>query len=50
MHARYSEAVNFLGRERTELSLILVRPAPGVSPAELTTRIQSKTARTRARS
>src|SRR5919198_2331535 len=26
MHTRYSEAVNFLGRERTQLSLIIPRP------------------------
>ena len=44
MHARYSEAVNFLGRERTELSFILARPAPGVSPKELTARIGARTA------
>lgn len=44
MHARYSEAVNFLGRERTELSFILARPAPGVSPNELTARIGAQTA------
>ena len=36
MHARYSEAVNFLGRERTELSFVIARPAPGVSAEELT--------------
>lgn len=44
MHARYSDAVNFLGRERTELSFVLARPAPGVSPKELTTRIGTRTA------
>jgi len=44
MHARYSEAVNFLGRERTELSFIIARPAPGVSPEELTARIGARTA------
>jgi putative ABC transport system permease protein len=43
MHARYSEAVNFLGRERTELSFIVARPSPGVSPEELTTRIEAQT-------
>src|SRR5215510_11652385 len=35
MHTRYSEAVNFVGRERTQLSFILVRPKPGVSPLSL---------------
>jgi len=44
MHARYSEAVNFLGRERTELSFIIARPAPGISPEELTARIGARTA------
>lgn len=44
MHARYSEAVNFLGRERTELSFIIARPVPGVSPQELTARIGTRTA------
>ena len=43
MHARYSEAVNFLGHERTELSFIITRAAPGLSPAELTARIQTQT-------
>jgi putative ABC transport system permease protein len=43
MHARYSEAVNFLGRERTELSFVIARPVPGISPKELTGRIQSRT-------
>jgi putative ABC transport system permease protein len=31
MHARYSEAVNFLGRERTQLSFVIARPDPGVT-------------------
>jgi putative ABC transport system permease protein len=43
MHARYSEAVNFLGRERTQLSFVLARPVPGVSPEELTARIGAST-------
>jgi putative ABC transport system permease protein len=43
MHARYSEAVNFLGRERTELSFVVARAAPGVTPEELTRRIQART-------
>src|SRR5499425_2107013 len=42
MHTRYSEAVNFVGRERTQLSFIIVRPAPGVTPQELTVRIQER--------
>jgi putative ABC transport system permease protein len=43
MHARYSEAVNFLGRERTQLSFVIARPMPGVSPEELTARIHRQT-------
>jgi putative ABC transport system permease protein len=43
MHTRYSEAINFLGRERTQLSFIIVRPEEGVSPSELTSRIHAKT-------
>jgi putative ABC transport system permease protein len=43
MHTRYSEAVNFLGRERTQLSFVIARPAPGVTPAELTARITAAT-------
>jgi len=39
MHARYSEAVNFLGQERTQLSFIIARPSPGVAPETLTARI-----------
>lgn len=43
MHARYSVAVNLLGRERTELSFVIARPAPGVSAKELTRRIAART-------
>jgi putative ABC transport system permease protein len=43
MHTRYSEAINFLGRERTQLSFVLARPQPGVSASELTARIQART-------
>ena len=43
MHTRYSEAINFLGRERTQLSFILARPQPGVSASELTARIHERT-------
>src|SRR5262245_17538105 len=44
MHARYSEAVNFLGRERTQLSFVIARPLPGVTPEELSARIHARTA------
>src|SRR5262245_36719419 len=43
MHARYSEAVTFLGRERTQLSFIIARAAPGVGLEELTRRIAAQT-------
>jgi len=43
MHARYSEAVNFIGRERTQLSFIIANPRPGTSPGELAARISAAT-------
>jgi putative ABC transport system permease protein len=43
MHTRYSQAVNFVGRERTQLSYVLVRPQPGVDPSELCRRIEAQT-------
>src|SRR6266487_1255623 len=43
MHTRYSEAVGFVGRERTQLSFLIARPAPGVTPKELTARIEKQT-------
>ena len=44
MHTRYSEAVNFLGRERTQLSFIIARPRPGTSPEKLAATISDATA------
>lgn len=43
MHARYSKAVTFQGRERSELSFVLAQPQPGVTPAELAGRITAAT-------
>jgi putative ABC transport system permease protein len=43
IHARYSEAVNFQGRERNQLSYVLVRGQEGVSPDELAQRITAET-------
>ena len=43
MHTRYSEAINFLGRERTQLSFIIARPDAGVSATALTSRIHERT-------
>jgi len=41
IHARYTEALNFQGRQRQQLSFVLARPRAGVSPdvlAEIITR------------
>jgi len=43
IHSRYSQAVNFVGRERTQLSYVLVRPRPGVGAEELCRRIEAQT-------
>ncbi|MBN9693361.1 MAG: FtsX-like permease family protein [Verrucomicrobia bacterium] len=43
IHARYTEAVNFLGRERSQMAYVLARPVAGVTPEELTRRIQDAT-------
>lgn len=43
IHARYSEAVNFLGRERSQMAFVLARPQAGVSAEELTRRINDST-------
>ena len=43
IHTRYSQAVNFVGRERTQLSYVLVRPQPGVNATELCRRIEAQT-------
>jgi putative ABC transport system permease protein len=43
IHARYSEAVNFLGRERSQLSFVLARADAGITPGELTRRITEAT-------
>lgn len=50
IHARYSEAIRFQGRERKQLSFVLVRPAGGTEARSLAERIQERTglrARTR---
>lgn len=43
IHARYSQAINFVGRERTQLSFVLVKSAPGANPQEVISRIQAQT-------
>jgi putative ABC transport system permease protein len=43
IHTRYSEAVNFIGRERTQLSYVLVRPQRGLNAEEVCRRIEAQT-------
>lgn len=43
IHSRYSSAVNFQGRERSQMSFVIARPAAGVTPQELTRRIGERT-------
>src|SRR5712664_3889487 len=43
IHTRYSQAVNFVGRERTQLSYVLAKSSPGVSAEEVTRRIEAQT-------
>src|SRR3989442_7725084 len=43
IHTRYSEAVNFVGHERTQLSYVLVRSQPGVNAEEVCPRIAAQT-------
>lgn len=43
IHARYSDAVNFQGRERSQMSFVVARPKAGVTPEELTRQITDQT-------
>jgi len=43
IHTRYSQAVNFVGRERTQLSYVIARSSSNVSPEEVTRRIEAQT-------
>lgn len=43
IHARYSEAVDFLGHERSQMAFVLARPIAGVTPKELAGRINAAT-------
>jgi putative ABC transport system permease protein len=43
MHACYSEAVNFIARERSQMSFVLVRAKAGITPLELARRITETT-------
>jgi len=42
-YTRYSQALNYVGRERKLLSFVLVKKVPGVGSEELTRRIESAT-------
>ncbi|HYS54332.1 MAG TPA: ABC transporter permease [Thermoanaerobaculia bacterium] len=43
MHARYSEAVQFQGQERKQLSYVLAKPTAGLTPEQLCSRIEKAT-------
>lgn len=43
MYTRYSQARNYVGRQRTEMSFVVAKAQPGVPVAELTKRIQQTT-------
>lgn len=43
VHARYNEALTFQGQQRKQLSYVLVRGRPGVSPEDLARRISEET-------
>jgi putative ABC transport system permease protein len=43
IHAKYSNALNFQGRERSQMSFVVARPSTGISPEELTRRIAEHT-------
>ncbi|HKO02413.1 MAG TPA: ABC transporter permease [Thermoanaerobaculia bacterium] len=43
MHARYSEAVQFQGQERKQLSYVLAKPLAGITPEQLCGRIEAAT-------
>src|SRR5215470_9073437 len=43
LHTRYSQALGFVGRERTFLSFVLAKPAAGVSLEEICRRIEAAT-------
>lgn len=42
-YTRYTQAVQFVGRERNQMSFVLARAVPGVSDAELNRRIRERT-------
>jgi putative ABC transport system permease protein len=43
LYTRYSQALTYIGRERNQMSFVLVHPKPGVDPSALTQRITAQT-------
>lgn len=43
IHARYSDAISFQGKQRLELSFVIARPQPGISPEKLARTIEVQT-------
>jgi ABC-type antimicrobial peptide transport system, permease component len=43
LYSRYSQAINYVGRERNQLSFILAKAAPGITDREACRRIESAT-------
>lgn len=43
LYSRYSQALGYVGRERNQMSFVLVHPKPGVEAATLTQRITAQT-------
>jgi putative ABC transport system permease protein len=43
LYTRYSQALSYIGRERNQMSFVLVHPKPGVETAALTQRIMAQT-------
>jgi putative ABC transport system permease protein len=41
--SRYSQAISYVGRERNQLSYVLAKSKPGVTPEELARRIEAQT-------
>ena len=42
-YTRYSQAIQFVGRERNQMSFVLAKPTSEISPAKLTQRIRENT-------
>ncbi|MCX6594937.1 MAG: ABC transporter permease [Acidobacteria bacterium] len=42
-YTRYSQAIQFVGRERNQMSFVLAKPTPDISPVKLTQQIREAT-------